>query len=216
MKKIIKLKKYPVIVTLLFIIPLLGILLIPVTQATLPSTVTKYPTLEGDKTQEDIPLTSAGDHIYHITGNLTISSNISGNQTGVIFVDGNLNIGPIPSNKLQYGTANSGLVFVIKGDVNIDKDVTQVDAVIIAQGKIYTAGATCSQLQPVTASQLVINGSLVSLNEANEIEFCRKLGETGALKDSTDPAEIINHQVKYLVILRDLMSDTYQKWSEIP
>lgn len=176
----------------------------------------KCPPLVGDKNEGDIPLTNS-DHVYHINGNLTIGNNIPGNKTGVIFVDGNLLINP-SSKKLTDGGANSGLVFVVKGDVNIDKDVTQVDAVIISEGTICTAydGTSCLDGNTPTP-QLEVNGSLISLNgAADAIKFRRSLGETGALKDSTDPAEKINHQVKYLVILRDLLSDTYQKWSEIP
>lgn len=175
-----------------------------------PLTVTKHAVLKGDKTETDIPLTGTTDHIYAISGKLDISNNISGNQTGVIFVDGNLTINP-SNNKLTHGSATSGLVFVVKEDVYIDTSVTQVDAVIIAEGTIYTAaspGHSCAT-SAVTASTLTINGSLISLNPDKPIKFCRKLS------DNSQPAEVINHQVKYLVILRDLLSDTYQKWSEI-
>lgn len=171
----------------------------------------KCPPLEGDKNEGDIPLTNS-DHVYHINGNLTIGNNIPGNKTGVIFVDGNLIINP-SSKKLTDGGANSGLVFVVKGDVNIDKDVTRIDAVIISEGTICTAydGTSCLDGN-TTTPQLTINGSLISLNGANPIKFGRSLGTD----DDTTPAEKIVHQVKYLVILRDLLSDTYQKWSEIP
>lgn len=183
------------------------------------STVTKHPTLTGDRTQDDILFSLGSDHIYNITGNLNISNNPSGNQTtGVVFVDGNLNF----TSNYNYGTNLTGTVFVVQGDINIDTAVTRIDAVLISEGIIYTAGSKCNT-SSVVANQLVINGSLISLKQPPDtepnavyIKFCRKLGETGALKDSTDPAEKINHQVKYLVILRDLLSDTYQKWSEIP
>lgn len=148
-------------------------------------------------------------NIFEITGDLTISSDLDAftqTKTLIIFVDQNLNL----NSNIIHADTNSGIVLVVKGDVNIDKAVTQLDAVIISQGKIYTAGGSCSHTLPVPASQLVINGSLVSLNEGNKIEFCR------TLSDNSQPAEKINHQVKYLIILRDLMSDTYQKWSEIP
>lgn len=170
-------------------------------------------TITGDATESSIPLTQ--DSIYSITGNLTISNNIPGNKTGVIFVDGNLLINP-DNKKLTYNQENAGLVFVVKGNVNIGKDVEQIDAVIISEGIICTAydGTSCLDGTIITP-QLVINGSLVCLSNC-QMKFGRRLGETGILKDSTDPAEKINHQIKYLVILRDLMSDTYQKWSEIP
>lgn len=185
-------------------------------QAKTSDSVTKHDPLLGDKTHSDIPMTTGNDHLYYIKkttatdGNLTISGNIPGNQTGVVFVDGNLNIGPIPGNQLTYGDA-SGLVFLVKGNVNISQSITRIDAVIISEGTICTAfdGIVCPGSN-VTLSQLVINGSLISLSEAAPIKFRR------ALANNIQAAEKINHQVKYLVILRNLMSDTFQRWSETP
>ena len=151
-------------------------------------------------------------NIYEINnGNLTIKNDLNNStekRTLVVFVDKTLTI----NTNILHPDVNSGLVFVVKGNVNIDKTVTQIDAVIIAQGTIYTAaasGSTCT-VSSVPATPLTINGSLVSLDPDNPIIFCR------SLTDNSQPAEKINHQVKYLVILRDLLSDTYQKWSEIP
>lgn len=167
-------------------------------------------TLEGDQSG-GISLTDR-DKIYYIKGNLTIDnpSDISGNQTGVIFVDGNLLINP-NSKKFTHGNENSGIVFVVKGNVNVAEEVTQIDAVIISEGAICTAfdGTSCP-LTNVKTSPLIINGSLVSLNPNKSIRFKR------TLTDNSKPAELINHQVKYLVILRNLYSDTLQKWSEVP
>ncbi len=145
--------------------------------------------------------------IYLKTGGLTISANPTGAGTAVIFVKGNLNI----NSNITYGAANSGLVFVVKGDVNIDQSVTRVDAVIISEGTICTAfdGTSCPSTN-ILASQLVINGSLISLNPDKPIKFRR------SLSDNSQPAEIINQQPKYLILLRNLISDTVQKWSEIP
>lgn len=173
-----------------------------------PSNVTKH----DSDSEERINLGGNNDHIYHFTGDLAIDSpdDIVGNNTGVIFIDGDLLI-----SQNNTGSTQEGLVFVVKGNVNIDKDVKEVDAVIISEGTICTAydGTSCLDLDGnTTTPQLTINGSLISLNGANPIKFGRSLGTD----DDTIPAEIINHQVKYLVILRDLLSDTYQKWSEIP
>lgn len=151
------------------------------------------------------------DKVYSIQNDLTITSTdgpIKGTQTKQVFVDGNLNI----NNNIVYGSAQSGLVFVVKGDVIIDRSVTQIDAVIISQGTIYTAGKPCSlplTTDPGTNTQLVINGSLISLDAVKPPRFCRKLA------DNTLPAELVNHQIKYLVILRNLFSENVQKWSEI-
>ncbi len=150
------------------------------------------------------------DYIYTTGDNLIIDnpSDITGNNTGLIFVDKNLSI----TKDIKGNNSKSGIVFIVGGDVIIDQSVTQIDGVIISSGKIYTAGTGCSNTLPVTTSALTINGSLISLNQSDSvpIKFCR------TLSNNNNPAEIINAQPKYLVILRDLMSDTYQKWSEIP
>ncbi len=173
------------------------------------SSAKKAPIIAIEATEADIPLTN--ESVYNLTGNLTLNNNISGGQNGVILVDGNLLIKP--SNKKLTTTPNVGLVFIIKGNVNIDQEVDQIDAVIISTGTICTAynidGATCLDGNTQTP-KLLINGSLISLTDTAPIKFRRKLA------DNSDPAEKIVHQPKYLVILRNLMSDTYQKWSEIP
>lgn len=186
------------------------------TQAKSKTGITKHVLLSGDKTEADIPLTTGSDHLYHISGNLTISANISGNQTGIIFVDGNLIIGPLTGNQLTYGTSYSGLVLVVGGDVLIDVSIERIDAVIISQGTICTASEgspPACPAGPTTAAsvpQLEVNGSLINLDAQKPIRFRR------VLSDNSQPAELITAQPKYLAILRDLFSEPLQKWSEIP
>lgn len=169
---------------------------------------------KGEATENDVRLTSESK--YYVTGNLTIASNIPGNKTGVIFVDGNLFINP-QNGKLTSPPPNtdSGLVFIVKGNVNIYQNVSQIDAVIISEGIICTNydGATCPPNNTL-APPLEINGSLISLNETNPIQFRRTLNPSLSSNNRNTPAEQINYDPKYLVILRDLMSDTFQKWSE--
>lgn len=174
-------------------------------------------TLTGDQTQTG-PITPINlsiantNKVHHITGNLTINPNvnISVNSTGVIFVDGDLTI-----NTNLTHSGNVGLVFVVKGNIIVAPSVIRIDAVLISSGIIRTAGATCST-SAVTASQLVINGSLISIYRDSQqpgqplIKFCRKLA------DNAQAAEQINQQPKYLVILKDIVADTLQTWSEIP
>lgn len=176
---------------------------------TIPGVVTKH-TLQGDQNQSSIDLTGSTDHIYYVNGNLTIQSNITQSRTGVVFVEGNLNIGPIANNKLT-GNNNTGLVFVVKGNVYINTSVIQIDAVIISGGTIYTAYPNCNGPSTVEATPLTINGSLISIGENAKIILCRKPAPNAAI----GPSEIINNQVKYLVILRNIYSDTLQRWSEV-
>lgn len=136
----------------------------------------------------------------------------TGTGAAIVFVDGNLTI----NSNITNTTSSMGLVIIVGGNVMIDKSVTRIDAVIIAQGYIYTAtdytlGRNTCINSSITASQLAVNGSLISLNQdvSSAIVFCRTLA------DNSQAAELINQQAKYLVLLRDLYSDTLQKWSEI-
>ncbi len=151
---------------------------------------------------------SSPKNLIHISGLLGMNSNnISGSNTAVVFIDGDLYFSS-PMTQFTYGNGNSGIVFVVKGNVNIDPSVQQIDAVIIAGGSIYTAGAGCATNSVVVTSSLTINGSLISLG-SNPIKFCR------ALSDNSQAVEKINQQPKYLVLLRNIFADTLQKWSEI-
>lgn len=137
-------------------------------------------------------------------GSIDAGGNYNYTGTAVVFIDSTLSI-----NGNITGTSNMGLVLIVGGDINIAPTVTQINAVLISAGHIYTGGSGCSQ-NAVTASQLVVNGSLISLNSSSNIVFCRNLGP-----GNTSPAELINNEPKYLVILRELFADTLQKWSEI-
>lgn len=192
------------------------------TQAKQSISVTKHDPLAGNKTQADITAAIGSDHLYFINGNLNIDSNIPSGPTAVVFVEGNLNI----NSNFCYSTAcpngvvspQTGIVFVVKGNVYIASTVTRIDAAIISEGFIYTAvtsaEAACIK-NDVPASPLVIYGSFISINKSGDtqvpkIVFCRTLSA-----GNVTASEQINHQVKYLVILRNILSDTLQKWSEI-
>ncbi len=198
-----------------FIFCILALLVIIYFTQLVQATASNKKTIQGDLTVTSTTNDFNGsDNLYEIRGNLTFNAdlnNSTNNRVLIIFVNNNLTI----NNRLIHPDANSGLVFVVKGNVNIHKNVTQIDAVIISEGTIYTgidSGESCSHTSPVTANQLVINGSLISLHPDKNIEFCRILPEN---QNTTLAAEKINHQIKYLPILRDLLSDTYQKWSEV-
>lgn len=146
--------------------------------------------------------------VHFAANQLDINTPLTYSKTAVIFVNSWLSIN---QNVITSGVnPNAGIVFVVQGDVNVSSTVTQVDAVIISQGQICTAGSgACAT---TTTSQLLINGSLVSLG--NDSTKNIKLNRN--LTDNSQPAEKIVWQPKYLVILRDVFSETYQKWSEIP
>lgn len=154
-------------------------------------------------TPPDLSNLDSLDAIYFKNGDLLINTINPNTSTAVIFVQNNLDI----AGNITYGTPNTGLVFIVKGNIIIRPSVTTVNAVLISEGIIYTAGASCTN--PTSAPQLTINGSLISLIPNNPIKFCR------TLIDNTQAAEVINHQVKYLVILRNLIFDNPIKWAEV-
>lgn len=177
--------------------------------------------LSGDQTQTVLPLDNAAGKLYYIQktsptdGNLTLGGSISGPGLGIIFVDKDLTV---EREADGLGSGNLGLVFIVRGNIIIDPAVSTINAVLISQGKIYTAGDNCSTNQAsekspgVAIDPLTINGSIISLNQTDPtpIRFCR------TLFNNSNPAEIINHQPKYLVILREILSYTLQTWSEVP
>lgn len=143
------------------------------------------------------------------SNSLNLSGNPATNGVGVVFVDGNLNF----NQNYTYGTGSTGTVFVVKGDINIAAGVTNVDGILVSSGTIYTAGAGCVTSDASRSTpRLTVNGSLIALDATHQIRFCRNLGTN----NQNQAAEVINHQVKYAVILKDLFSETLQKWSEIP
>lgn len=146
-----------------------------------------------------------GVYLYTGAGDLSVPASILGSGTAVIFVPNNLTI----SSNITYGSGSTGLVFVVSGNINIASTVTRIDAVLISGGTIYTAGANCSTSSVGPVSALTINGSVVSLSSSSPPKFCRYLSP------NTSPAEIINHQPKYLVILRNLFAGQLQIWKEL-
>ncbi|MFA5932528.1 MAG: hypothetical protein WCV81_05255 [Microgenomates group bacterium] len=182
------------------------------TNATASATLTPTPT----------PVAANGK-LYRITGDLTLNSDITVYETGVIFVDGNLTI----NTNILNNNATKGLVFVVKGEIFIQRDVTKVNAFLIAHGKNSSGDDItpfCTAYDPVdgcndyavnaTRKYLEINGSIISLNQntAYPANFARKKYDA-ILADK--PAETINYEAKYLVIMKDIFSRDLRIWREV-
>ncbi len=129
-------------------------------------------------------------------------------QTVVIFADNHLYI----DTDLNYGGDNYGVVIIAKGDIYIAPTVTKINAILVNQGAIYTTnnGSNFTSLVP-NSLQLVINGSLISLGQSAgaRVYFNR------SLSDNNIPAEIVNFQPKFLVLLRGLLTQSYTIQREI-
>lgn len=162
---------------------------------------------------------SSGNGIYLQTGDVSLNSVDTGTGVQVIFIRGKLDI----IGDINYADADSssGLVFVVQGDINIYSNVKKINAVLISTGIICSSytGITCANVSP--ASQLVVNGSLISLNKTD-------LGNSSAIRlvrnlELNDrAAEVVNKQPKYLYILRngmftkDLIITTEDSHYDIP
>ncbi|MBI3486447.1 hypothetical protein HY025_05935 [Candidatus Daviesbacteria bacterium] len=182
-------------------------------------TKSKYP----NKFLGALPGSFTTDGLYSI-GSLTVSTSnypFTGYGTEVIFIDNNLTI----DKNIVYPTTSGktgGLVFVVKGNVSInDASVTEIDAVLIAQGVDPANNPTpsvnpysiCSSYEldafgaiscppypafPILPTQaLKINGSLISLGSQNPSPI--RLRRT--LTDNSTAAEQITAQPKYLSLL---------------
>jgi len=162
------------------------------------------------------PLTN--NFIYRVPENLVIEDVPTVNvtnpiPTAVVFVEKDLIINEINFN---YGDNTHGIVFIVKGGVFFNPAVTQFDGVIIAQGGSYNFSiCTAAPAYPVCPASavkvgvnaLIINGSLISLDKP--IYFTRRLQ-----LNTVNAAEQINHQVKYLAILNNLLARTTNIVSE--
>jgi hypothetical protein len=170
-------------------------------KATNKKDVANYQAVFGDNTSG----------VYLIKGNVDINSlttySRSVEETKVIFIEGALNI----NRNIVYHSfpldKPSGLVFIVRDNINIDESVTFIDAVLISFGEICTG--TQSGICPtenIKTQTLNINGSLISLkpldpDNSTSIKFVRDLGNNNI------PAEKVNYQPKYLALLRDLMAE---------
>jgi len=141
--------------------------------------------------------------IYYYDGNFTISSSaIPGNYKSyefsqIIFINGDLTI----STELQIHQ-NSALALIVKGDVKIDKSVTNLEAGIISDGTISTA---YNVQEGSPTSTLNLKGAFV----ANKFRLQRTLQGTN---NSDTPSESFIYEPKLLVLLREITGNSQVKW----
>lgn len=165
---------------------------------------------EGDTSPLGITDTSTlGDNsLYLVKENTYIDGSPTAPPvTTLVFIEKDLYI----RSNFTYDAPNKGIVFIVRGSVFISANVTQFNGVIIAQGGASNAFSICTGSDPSTGlcpttsidvgtNALVVNGSLVALDKTKPIKFTRKLAS------NVTAAEQVNHQVKYLSILNNLLS----------
>ena len=87
-----------------------------------------------------------------------------------------------------------------------------INAFFISYGQFCSAwnGSACATPGTVN-NQLTINGSVIDLSSSTPPKFVRTNGNN----DPNNPAEVINYQPKYLVILKNIFSRSMTYWKEI-
>ncbi len=182
------------------------------TQAPPSPSVNKHPALAGNQDQSVLSGNNSQDHLFLINGDLNISGNIPGSDIALVFIEGNLNI----KSNLTQPAPKKGLIFIARGNINIDPSVRTIDAVLINYNifcSAYDFGAGQCPPTNIPAQQLVINGSVIYLNSTARAtpNFVRDNGGTG----NSQPAEVINYDPKYLVVLKNLMTRNLTIWKEV-
>ncbi len=168
------------------------------------------------------------DVVVHITkdftnsGNLLVDGPITITNAGsvLVFVDGDMSI----KSNVTYGNKDRGIVFVVKGNINIGLAVTRIDAALISEGTVctaydftggnFTGACILPRTNPIITQPLVINGNLISINPNTgaggptaNIKFSRwAVDPSGGT--NIPPAETVKQQGKYLSVLNNLFTQT--------
>jgi hypothetical protein len=118
-------------------------------------------------------------------------------NTGVYFVNGNYNI--MSDNIL---TSTDFLMVVASGEINIDSGVNRFDGILVANGGIGASG--------ISASQLVINGSLYSF--ANNVRLSRNYIDPTV--NNTTPAVVVRYRPEQIFTLPPKLSQLLSEWKQ--
>ncbi|MDX1702135.1 MAG: hypothetical protein R3250_16030, partial [Melioribacteraceae bacterium] len=118
----------------------------------------------------------------------------------VVFINGNLRI----SNDIDIAPQSSAL-FVVSGNVEIDKNTDNVDVGIFADGMFYTA---YNVNEGEASRTLNLNG----VYYADEFVFQRTLQGTN---NDNDPSEKFTYEPKYTIQLRDFFGERHIVWVSV-
>ncbi|HSX32234.1 MAG TPA: hypothetical protein VLF43_03160 [Candidatus Saccharimonadales bacterium] len=140
-----------------------------------------------------------GQASFTVTGNTTMSGNVNPGQQSVVYVDGDVFIDGDIRYVGNWSVNNMPLFqLVVRGNIYISEDVTQLDGIYIAQpdtatnGNIYTCAA--SNGVPVATNDtaiytrcknpLTVNGAFI----AREVQFLRTAGTLSQSAPGENPA----------------------------
>lgn len=138
--------------------------------------------------------------MLHLLNSKVPNAYDSGTFSQVVFIDGDLYI----EDPVEVGSTGAAL-FIVKGDVNIQKKVNTVGIGIIAEGDVYTA---YDINEGESTGTLEFNGLL----HGNTINLQRTL--QGTNNDDT-PSEDFIYEPKYLIKLRDFFGRNRVSWVSV-
>ena len=132
------------------------------------------------------------------TAEITAAGFSFGGQSGVVFIDGNLNIDGV----VKITISSRALIFIVNGAITVDSDVDEIDGIFVSNntGAFNSGSGT---------NQLVVNGSVLAFGG---VDFGRDL--SGSDNEDT-PAELIQYQPSYLWILREIAGETTIGFKEL-
>ncbi|MFA7300930.1 MAG: Hint domain-containing protein [Candidatus Shapirobacteria bacterium] len=138
------------------------------------------------------------DYYSKLGVGVTGITNISTGDTGILFVNGNLNI-----NSNVVVPANKYLMVIASGIINIGSSVTQVDGIFVANGGIMAIGTA--------SGQLTINGALYAANGSN-IRLARSFSQKEL--NNTVPAVVVNYRPDMIFALPGKINKVLTGWKE--
>lgn len=160
---------------------------------------------------------TAGNRIQTISGagNLTITQGTYNGPPAVVFVPGDLiiNSGTFNTHGLIAGTdpisgIQTGLIFVVRGNITIDRNVNRVDAYMITNGVFNSNSDPVPDCDP----QLTVNGGVVAYGEIN---LDRNLRCSASNPNRDLPAEIFSFPHRYLWLFREVIGDSKSVFREV-
>ena len=148
-----------------------------------------------------------GNNFYQCTGDAQFHVGNGPNGNNVFFIDGNL----VVDGNLTLASSDSS-IFIVKGNITINSDVTRIDGIYVAGGQFSDATDTSDE----SGAQLVINGSVF----ADSVRLNRYLGGSrcpsgDACDNALTAADVINFQTKYLVALNSMIGSPSISWNEV-
>lgn len=148
----------------------------------------------------------SSDGVYIYNGNFTAQNSTVPNDYDnasfdqVVFIDGDLTI----TNNIEVD-ADSTALFVVSGNVNIEKNVDRVGIAIYADGDFDTASDIA---EGESAGTLEFRG----MYSGNKYTFKRTLQGTN---NEDFPSEDFIYEPKYLVQLREAFGETAIRWKSV-